>query len=239
MSDIAHIEKTAVSKGVRRMLGFDLETWNVIMVSFLGLGAIAAVVVGVSTAVIIKLQKQEAADSARAFATYKLEAGENIAAANARAAEADQKAAEAKLELEKFKAPRSLDRAQLERITEAMKPFSGFPFDFSIQPDGETIGLMEQIGGALKSAGLTWEPWHGRTPGMPAFLQPGVPQAGMVAFTGLMIQIDDSKTPQWGTAIAVLRDRLHAEGIDAEGRRITDGTETANAIHIYIGRKPQ
>jgi hypothetical protein len=153
-------------------------------------------------------------------------------------AQYEARASEAQLALEKFKTPRSLSPVQQERITAKMKPFAGMPFDFSIQPDPEPIALMGQIGSTLKAAGLSWEQWHG-APGIPVFNQPGMPQAGIVAFSGLMIQIDDAKTSEWGGAVVTIWDALKAEGVEADAIRITDGTETPNAIHIYIGRKPQ
>ena len=169
-----------------------------------------------------------------------------VAELNAQACDAIARASETQLELEKFKTPRSLSAEQRERITAKLKllagtPFdlAGMPFDFSIQPDQESIDLMGQIGSTLRAAGLHWEPWHGRGQPSPVFTQPEMPQAGIVAFTGLMVQIDDSKTPEWGTAVNIIWDTLKSEGLEIDRRRITDGTETPNAIHIYIGRKPQ
>jgi hypothetical protein len=168
------------------------------------------------------------------------------AEANQKALEAEARASEAQLALEKFKTPRSLSTEQQERITAKLKllagtPYdlTGIPFDFSIQQDPECIPLMGQIGSTLKAAGMNWEQWRGKTPRMPVFTQPGMPQAGIIVFTGLMIQIDDAKTPEWGAAVNVIWHTLKSEGIEADRMRITDGTETPNAIHIYIGRKPQ
>jgi len=46
---------------------------------------------------------------------------------------------EAKLELEKFKAPRKLSAEQQTPITDKLKPFGSLPFDFAIQTDPEAI----------------------------------------------------------------------------------------------------
>lgn len=64
------------------MLGLDLNSWNNIMVASLAFGALAAVIVGVSTYVIIKLQKVEAQSAAENFERYKLVTEEKIADAN-------------------------------------------------------------------------------------------------------------------------------------------------------------
>jgi hypothetical protein len=161
---------------------------------------------------------------------------EKVAEANARAAEANRVAKQAELTLEKYKAPRLISA---EHITAKMKGFSGIPFVFSVQTDPEPIGLMKQIGTALKAAGLVWQPWSSGVYGTPVFNQPGFPQAGIIAFSGIMIQIDDSKVPQWSAAVVALKDALCAEGVEADAKRMTDGSESPDAIHIYIGRKPQ
>jgi len=69
------------------MFGHDLPWWNAVMLSFLGIGAIAAIIVVVATAIIIKLQDQEAADAKDALEKYKITAkmDSDIAIAKARA----------------------------------------------------------------------------------------------------------------------------------------------------------
>ncbi len=162
-------------------------------------------------------------------------AKENAALANVEAARATERAAATNLELARFKQPRVLDTVQQDRIRNKLKPFAGIPFDLSLQLDSETIGLMEQVGASLKAAGLIWK---GRSHGSPVFTQPGSPPAGIVAFTGIMIQIDSSKTYEWDKAVVAIKDALSAEGLEVQSMRIIDGTETPDAIHIYIGRKP-
>jgi hypothetical protein len=61
------------------MLGLTLDTWNNIMLSFLGIAAIAAAFVGVSTYATIQLAKQEAADAKRDFDAYKLTVAGQVA----------------------------------------------------------------------------------------------------------------------------------------------------------------
>ena len=87
------------------------------MVTCLGIGAFAAVVVGISTYVVIKLQALEASDARTAFEQYKLgvaaqvaeakregiEAGRSAGNAILRAAKSEKAAAAARLETEKIK----------------------------------------------------------------------------------------------------------------------------------------
>jgi hypothetical protein len=103
--DMAHTQRTVVSKKVRRMFGLDLDAWNTVMVSFLGVAAIAAVVVGVSTAIIIKLQKQAELESSERIASLIVQGDQlrkDTADANARAAQAN-------LSLQRLTVPRFLD----------------------------------------------------------------------------------------------------------------------------------
>lgn len=100
------------------MLGLDLDTWNTLMISGLILAAVAAVVIGLSTWLVIKLQKSEAINAAVEFERYKvgvaaqvaeakkegIEAGKAASDALVRAAELEKDAANARLETEKIKA---------------------------------------------------------------------------------------------------------------------------------------
>ena len=56
------------------MLGHNLDWWNTVMLSFLAIGAIAAVIVVVATAIVIKLQDKEFADAKEALEQYKISA---------------------------------------------------------------------------------------------------------------------------------------------------------------------
>jgi hypothetical protein len=50
-----HIENTTISKGESRMWGLDLDWWNTLMLWSLGLAAVAAICVLVTTRVVIVL----------------------------------------------------------------------------------------------------------------------------------------------------------------------------------------
>jgi hypothetical protein len=243
-------------------LGQSGETWDLWVILSLVLAIAAALAVAFATTGSVVAHKREAAAAEQALGKYKLEAAGKvadaetagiaagtlagnaqaavdaakvqIAQAKAKAAEADARAAEASLALEKFKAPRSLTPAQLDQLTEALSSYAGVPFDFSIQPSAETIDLMTQIGGALKKAGLRWEP--NKTP-VP-FLQPGIPAAGIVAFSGFAVQYDTAKEAEWELPARAIWHALEGFGLKIRSTRIVDGKETPDAIHLYIGEKP-
>jgi hypothetical protein len=95
---------------------------------------------------------------------------------------------------------------------------------------------MVQIGSTLKKAGWLWESYTEGV-GTPIFSKPGYPQAGIVAFNGLAIQIADSQAKELGKAVVALKDALAGAGIEVSAKRTTDGSEKHTAIHIYIGSK--
>ena len=79
--------------------------------------------------------------------------------AKAQIADAQARALEAKLALEKFKSPRTLSADDKLRLTDIMKPFAGVPFNFAVQNSPEPINLVIEIGDCLTAAGLQWLPW--------------------------------------------------------------------------------
>ena len=125
------------------MWGMGLDAWNSAQIVFLSIAAAAAILVGVSQFVIIKLQKFAAIGAEGEFKKYKLtvegqvadakkegiEAGKTAGNALVRAAELEKEAANARLETEKIKAVvtwrtiSASNTAELERVL-AAKPGS-------------------------------------------------------------------------------------------------------------------
>jgi hypothetical protein len=77
------IENATFSNKVRRMLGFDLDFWNNVLVASSIFGALAAAAVGVSTYVVIRLQKAAELAAEDELERYKVDAGRKIAEADA------------------------------------------------------------------------------------------------------------------------------------------------------------
>jgi hypothetical protein len=109
VTEMAQIESTTISNRVRRrMWGFDLHSWEQIMLWSLGCAAIAALAVTVSTTAAVFLQKEESAASKHELELYKADAGKKISSAEADIAKANEeisKAHEAQLALEQLKTP--------------------------------------------------------------------------------------------------------------------------------------
>jgi hypothetical protein len=97
------------------------------------------------------------AESARATAAL---ANESAAEANERAGLAEQRAAEANLALEKYKAPRSITKAQQDELREKLQAFSGISVD--ILCFGETTeinNLRNMLINPLAEAGWSPRTW--------------------------------------------------------------------------------
>ena len=69
----------------------------------------------------------------------------SIATANKQAEEAKERAAQAALELAKFKTPRTLTPEQRKRISAKAKPFAGTTFDVAASDSKEPIDLVVAI----------------------------------------------------------------------------------------------
>jgi hypothetical protein len=168
---MAQIVSATVSKGKRRMLGFGLDFWNNLMVASLAFGALAAVVLGISTYVIIRLQKAETVATAEEFSRYKLATEKSISEANARAAEAQ-------LALEKFKTPRSIPQADRPRLIRLLSEYPDTEAAVYILGEGpEPNALGGSITNLLNQArwkALSWV-WSGAgsAVGVLVFSKPG------------------------------------------------------------------
>jgi hypothetical protein len=169
MHEMAQTENTTFSKTVRRMFGLSLDTWNNIMLVFLGIGALAAVVVVVSTVIVIKLQRLEATDASLAFEQYKLgvavqvadakkegiEAGKTAGNALLRAAELEKEAAAARLETEKVKEVVAWRVLPLESASVLEKVLAAKPGSVNLrytEGDPEALYFAIQISQILSQA---------------------------------------------------------------------------------------
>ncbi len=224
------------------MFGHNLAWWNEAMLLSLGIAAFCALAVAFTTTIVVKLQGQAEIDAKKAFDDsqdafnkYKIDAAKDIAEANARAAEA-------KLELEKFRTPRTLNTEQQARITEKIKPFSGTKFDVGLQTgDPEAQNLLLQIEDALNMAKLDEIDWNNDdSNGIDIkFSRPNGHAAGLISMTGVIIQVHPEKIDELKESVQAIASALNAENINCRAELGLGVPNTnKNAIHILIGKKP-
>jgi hypothetical protein len=74
MHEIATTENITTSKGLKRMLGLSLHSWEDIMVAALALAGVVALAIGIATFCVVRLQRTEIATSNEELERYKIEA---------------------------------------------------------------------------------------------------------------------------------------------------------------------
>lgn len=154
--------------------------------------------------------------------------------AKATAAEANARALEARLELEKYKAARTLTAAQQTSIESALKTYSGTVFDTAVGPmgDPEPIVFLRVLEPVLVNAG--WKPtkWSG---GGIEYTEVGMPPIGITSVTNVIVDVAPAAWNKLGPAANALAAALAAVGIDA----IASNTSPINneIIHVRVGRK--
>ena len=126
--------------------GFSLHGWEDVMRGSLAAVGVFGLIVGLATWFVVKLQRAELTESKAEFESFKLESGKQIAEANARAVEAQ-------LALEKYKAPRTIDGPAFVAAL-AGKPRAPVEIVF-VRDNPECWQLAMQIRDWLKEA--KWE----------------------------------------------------------------------------------
>jgi hypothetical protein len=211
------------------MLGLSLHGWENAMVVFLIIAGFFALIAGAATWAVVRLQRIEIAESKQEFDKYKLDTSKEIAEANARALEAQ-------LALEKFKAPRSISVEARNRLAESMKEFGGQQYFGMVASDvADAWDIWREISLSLELAGWKRLPPPGQTAtqyGPPAGI-PLAPQAGVMILSSVA-NIPSENMRLYGVAKA-LAAKLTDESIIA-GAGFAD--IQPNTIAIVIGPKP-
>jgi hypothetical protein len=167
-------------------------------------------------------------------------ATEGAAEANKIAAIATQKAAEANLEIERMKTPRTLDAKQKTRIAQKLAKYAGQQFDLAcVHGDPEPYKLMGQIEDALLQAGWIAIDWTGSALGLK---RAGKTVAGSVQCKTVVVHLSspDKKTPPPSGLLekaTLLKNALNDEGIDAVIEYGPHSNTSTDAIHVVVGVK--
>jgi hypothetical protein len=151
-------------------------------------------------------------------------------------AEANARALEARVELEKFRAPRTLSAAQQARLAEQMKPFVGVRFDGAwASLDVEIDSFFTTLEDALKKAGWVSVSFVG---GGIIYGRDARSSVGMANAFGVVINIDPAKNPELMPAAYGLFLALLQEGIGVVFQpKVGFTSANADTIHILVGTK--
>ena len=224
-------------------LSQSVNSWNAWIIGSMAITAVVA-----SCLVIVQSKAITTARSLSAAQAMLLQAKEErlakelrekdelIATVNERAALADERAAEAKLALEKFKTPRTLPRDKRAEFIKRLKPFPGTNCDFAVLGDVESTNLAAQILNVLKAARWNCGDWTGG--GAYTFRFLGLPIMGQsVATNGVFIQILDSRLSGAMDALVDVLKLSEINGVESRLDPATASSADMNVIHIRIGEK--
>jgi archaellum component FlaG (FlaF/FlaG flagellin family) len=148
-------------------------------------------------------------------------------------AEANARALEAQLALEKFKAARTLSPEQQKRIADKMRRFAGQEWAASIAFSTDSLSLLAEIDSALKAAG-----WI-RGAALGQVTVGGNTSISLFEAPGVRVQIAPSKAADLTSVAAALASAIMDEGIDATPALSADVEVKPTVIQITIGLKPQ
>jgi len=228
MNETIHSANAAAST---LFLGHNGEWWDFWLIASLVFAALAAMAIGITTTGSIVSHKREALTAEEALGRFKLQTESKIADANARAAEAQ-------LELEKFKKPRSISVEQRNRIAEEMKKFAGQQYFGMVASDvADAWDIWREISLSLEIAGWKRLPPPGLQAtqyGPPAGI-PLAPQAGVMVISSVKNSTAEENV--------VLHERAKALAAQLTDESIIAGAGYSielnpNTIAIVIGPKP-
>jgi transposase len=159
-------------------------------------------------------------------------------------AEANARALEAQLALEKYRAPRHLTQEQWHRIVSQIAPFGPQQFDMAVNnadPEAQRVG--NSIFHHLRTM-AGWRCIHWSQPGEAVVRwQPpsaDFPDWGINTMTiGVEIQVIPKERDIFGPVAKTLADGLTAEGVETKAQLgLGSHSHNASTIHILVGSKP-
>jgi hypothetical protein len=160
--------------------------------------------------------------------------GLDVAQANQRSSEANQKAEEehlARVRIEEKLAGWKLDAGAQARVIERLKKYERTPFDLGANP--MQLVFMETMDGILGAAGWSRQIPRANSP-LGSILLNGKARVNYVS--GVYVEIASSSVNNLGPAAKALVEALRAEGIPVQGQMSSQEPDTSS-IHLVVGNK--
>jgi cell division protein FtsL len=157
---------------------------------------------------------------------------EEMARLHLETAQAQERAAQAQLELEKYKAPRALTTEQQRGIENALKPFAGQEYALSVAPGEEPASFLCLLDGILTRAG--WKQ-HAVIGSVTVGTDCGT--AALNSLTGIDARRSPNASPASIAAINALVDALANTDAAARGRTDPVNNSTGDVIVLMVGAK--
>ena len=163
-----------------------------------------------------------------------------IAEANAKAAEAKKVAESERLErvkIEERLRPRALNQSLLPEARNHLRKYAGTPYELSVDATPESIQLLAAIDTLLRDSNWTAKKSDNQT-FRSIYTLPSGSQVDQGVFAGVIVRFNKSKAPQLQTAAEQLVIALRSLGIDnAHSEYLPEDDPSPNNIHILVGPK--
>ena len=208
------------------------------------------VVVALGSYGIYQLNARVNANKDRELAKFQAEANVQIEQANAKAAEANAIAEQARLELARTRQPRTIPPEHRQGFIERLAKHKGQPYELAgAGLDPETMSFLTELVILLNAAG--WDQLNSQVGGgVSAFISGkviGEPVAADVGVTVLIWQKgagetgeeSSSRFAKVGPAKADLINLLNGAGVSTKPGILDLSVKNRNTIRIEVGRKPQ
>ena len=150
-------------------------------------------------------------------------------------AEANARAAEALLALERFKKPRRLNSEQHAVLVETLKQFAGAEFDLAAK-DSEPLDFALDIERALRDAGWITRSWTGG--GIITNLPGREFVVGNVVLDGVDVQMRDPSLSSARDAFVNALKLTGFEGVRGSAASVPPEDPNRRVLHIMFGTKP-
>ena len=190
------------------------------------------------------------ANKDRELARYQADSKVQIEQAEAQAAEANQQAEQARLELAKLKQPRTIPPEYRQGIMDQLARHEGQAYELAgAGLDPETMSLLTELDGMLTAVG--WERINSQVGGISSSISGliiGAPIVADVGVTVFMWQVGPEERNEKSTArvqkrmsaFADLVNLLNRAGVSTTTAGIYDrAVKRRDSIRIEVGRKPQ
>jgi hypothetical protein len=149
-------------------------------------------------------------------------------------AEANARALEARVELEKFKEPRTLNAQQQARLVEILKPHAGQQYALSVAHGAEAEHFLCAVDAVLQSA-----LWVRLPPfGVMSVETEACGPVGINTLSAVHVRVTRASASEVKKLTADLASAFELEGIKAYAATDPQNIPTDNAINIMIGLKP-
>jgi hypothetical protein len=148
---------------------------------------------------------------------------------------AKRDAAEAQLELAKFKAPREISLDQRKRIVSRCKGFPKTPFILLVDPSPEAVSFLAVIEDILVSS-CGWSPHSDNVFGFAVTSPKGYQARILWGVSGVVLLSSPDRASDFGPPAKAVADALTAEGVKA--RAETNNTAGKKNLYVIVGQKP-